>query len=149
MMPNPSTADLATTVKQARTAMTTRLSTAICKLQQQTTRDREAKGPMWVSRVVLPAPREDDARQTVCDAIKILGGGDEQYICPTTEDVRAQWVGHRAGVSNAEHEPVMSEAEKFRCLMREVECRTTLLYMHGGGHLYASFPPYICRTNGV
>ena len=75
MMPNPPTADLATAVKQARAAMTTRLSTAICKLQQQTTQDREAKGPMWVSRVVFPAPREDDACQTVCDVITILGRG--------------------------------------------------------------------------
>lgn len=42
-----------------------------------------------VSRVTMPAPAEDDARQVIFNAIDALGKGDEQYTRPITEAVKA------------------------------------------------------------
>lgn len=133
-MSNPSTADLAIAVKQARAILTSGFKTAVLTRQRETTQDREAKGSLWVSRVTLPAPAEDDARQIIFNAIETLGIGNEQYTRPTTEAVKAQWTGYRAGVSAMEPEPNVSEAEKFCGLMKEVECPITILYTYGGAH---------------
>ncbi|MCJ1264463.1 hypothetical protein MMC22_004335 [Lobaria immixta] len=133
-MSKPSKADLATAVKQARANLTAGLRTPVLTRQRETNQDREAIGSLWVSRVTFSAPAEDDARQIILNAIDILGRGDEQYTHPTTEAVQAQWTGYRAGVSGTEPEPDVSEAEKFGCLMKEVKCPVTILYMYGGAH---------------
>ena len=136
-MANPFKADLAAAVKQARTSLMAGLGTAVVERQRETTQDREARGSVWVGRVKFPAPAEDDARQLIFDAIRTLGRGDEKYASSRIEDVRAQWTGYRAGVSPSECEPIVSEAKKYMCLMKEVHCPMTILYVYGGAHLYS------------
>lgn len=133
-MSNPSLADLASAVKHARAISIAGFQKAVLTRQRETTLDRKAKGSVWVSRVTLPAPAEGDARQLIFNAIDILGRGDEQYASPKTEAIKAQWIGYRAGVSELEPEPDVSEGEKFCCLMKEVESPITILYMYGGAH---------------
>ena len=110
------------------------LSTPVGTLQRETGGDREAKGPSWVSRVKLPAPPEEDVRQIILDAIRILGTGKEQFTVPAIEPVQAQWTGFRAKVGESEPEPRLSEEEKFHCMSGEVRTSTTILYAHGGGN---------------
>ncbi len=130
-----SKSELAVAVKRARDMMLSGMSGPVTKRQRETAADREAKGPSWVSRVTFPAPPEDDVRQLICDAVSALGVGDEKYTIPVIENVQAQWTGFRAHVPRMEPEPLISEVEKFDCLMREVSCPITILYAYGGAHL--------------
>ncbi|KAL9636603.1 MAG: hypothetical protein Q9204_002199 [Flavoplaca sp. TL-2023a] len=110
------------------------LSTPVGTLQRETNSDRQARGPCWVSRVVLPAPVETDVLNIILDAVRSLGNGSERYMVPTIENVHAQWTGYRAGVGNDEPEPIMSESEKFDKLQKEVTSPVNVLYLHGGSH---------------
>ncbi|KAL8673515.1 MAG: hypothetical protein Q9168_002072 [Polycauliona sp. 1 TL-2023] len=105
------------------------LGTPVGTLQQETVADRGAKGPCWVSRVVLPAPTERDVLDVILDAIKGLSIGNESYTMPTICDVHAQWTGHRTGVQKDEPEPDISEAEKFGHLQAEVANPVTILLL--------------------
>ena len=100
--------------------------------QAATAIDFPAKGPMWASRTVLPAPREDAILGVVLDCIKELGNGHEDFTPPSTADVKVQWSGFRKGVEQKEPEPDISEREKFEKLMRDTSSPTTILYAHGG-----------------
>lgn len=91
-------------------------------------------GPIWVSRVTIPTPPEDNLRQllfTVIDQLK--ESNDESYAKPKTLPVTAEWNGFRNGVSLREPEPSdMGEAEKYKNLISQVESDVTVLYIHGG-----------------
>ncbi|KAL8656068.1 MAG: hypothetical protein Q9210_000506 [Variospora velana] len=127
--------DLSDAIKIIRTFVTARmLGTPVGTLQHETSADREARGPCWVSRVVLPAPVEQDALNIILDAVKGSGDGNEKYTTPVIENVRAQWTGYRAGVQNNEPEPNISEIEKFHHLQEEVKNPLTILYLHGGSN---------------
>ncbi|KAJ4305266.1 hypothetical protein N0V90_000797 [Kalmusia sp. IMI 367209] len=107
--------------------------TPITKLQRLTTKDPGVKGKIWVSKVHLKTPDEDEARQLVFKAISDMGTGDEQWAKCDTSPVEGEWTGGRAGVSDAEPEPAgLSEQEKYAKLTGEVTSKTTLLYFHGG-----------------
>lgn len=97
-------------------------------------KDPGVKGKMWVSKVTLPPPPEDDVRQHVFSAIAALGSGKEEYAKPALEPVGAEWLGYRGGVSDKEPEPSISDKEKYDNLMGEVKNRTTILYFHGGSN---------------
>ncbi|MCJ1457343.1 hypothetical protein MMC28_007711 [Mycoblastus sanguinarius] len=124
----------AAAVKKMRHATTARMSTPVVRTQRETTVDREAKGPSWVSRVVFSAPAEDDILQIICNAVNDLGVGDERYAVPALADVRAQWTGFRARVPKNEPEPLIPEAKKLDYLMSEVSSPLTILYAYGGNH---------------
>ncbi|KAL8847463.1 MAG: hypothetical protein Q9221_007489 [Calogaya cf. arnoldii] len=127
--------NLSDTIETIRTLLTARmLGTPVGTLQRETAADREARGACWVSRVVLPAVAETDALDLILDAVKGLGNGNEKYTIPTVENVRAQWTGHRAGVTKHEPEPTISETAKFEHLQEEVKSPITILYMHGGNN---------------
>lgn len=130
-----SNGNISDTISTIRGFLTARmLSTPVRTLQRETNRDRQARGPCWVSRVVLPAPVESDALDIILDAVRSLGNGSERYTVPTFENVHAQWTGHRAGVGNVEPEPIMPESEKFDKLQEEVISPVNILYLHGGNN---------------
>ncbi len=97
-------------------------------------KDPGVKGKMWVSKITLPPPPEDDVRQHVFSAIATLGDGREEYAKPALEPVGAEWLGYRGGVSDNEPEPSITEKAKYDSLMREAKNRTTILYFHGGSN---------------
>lgn len=97
-----SRSDLAAAIERARDMMVASMSGPVMKRQHEIAADREAKGPSWVSRVMFPAPRENDVCKVICDAIKALKVGNERYTIPMIENVRAQWTGFRAGVPKME-----------------------------------------------
>ena len=102
--------------------------------QESSTLDPEAKGPIWVSRVTLPPPQEDDVRQAFFQTIDRLSANSETtYTKPAAVPVDGEWVGHRRNVDAQAPEPNLTEREKYDGLMRDVSSAVTMLYVHGGG----------------
>lgn len=107
--------------------------TPISKIQGLTCRDPGVKGKIWVSKVKLEVPEEDDARQLVFKAIEEMGTGDEQWTKPDSRPLEAEWNGYRTGARDDEVEPSdLSEKEKYESLVKETSSKVTILYFHGG-----------------
>ena len=106
---------------------------SLSKRQESSALDPQAKGPIWVSRVTLPPPQEDDVRQALFKTIDILSTNSEIYTKPTSAPVKGEWVGHRRNVDGQAPEPALSEREKYTGLMSDVSSTVTILYVHGGG----------------
>jgi acetyl esterase/lipase len=109
----------------------------VSKVQRLSLRDPGIKGRIWVSKVTLPTPGEDDVRQAVFSAIDGLretGDAPGGYREPQLAPVEAEWTGYRAKAAPGEPLPDISEQEKYQELMREVSSPTTVLYFHGGGY---------------
>ncbi|OCL09695.1 acetyl-hydrolase [Glonium stellatum] len=106
----------------------------ISKQQRQTIRDPGVKGRMWISRVTMPVPGEDDLRQLLFKTIEDLKEGSEEYTLPPPRPLEAEWTGYRAHVPKDAPEPSISETEKYKNLMKEVKSDVTILYFHGGAY---------------
>lgn len=105
----------------------------IGKMQRLTSKDPGVKGNVWVSKVKLEVPEEDDVRQMLFKAIADMGTGEELWTKPETRPLEAEWNGYRAGVKADEPEPSgLDEKEKFESLMKETSSKVTVLYFHGG-----------------
>lgn len=92
---------------------------------------------MWISKVTMPAPAEDDIRQSlfqIIEAMKEPGEAVGGYKQPDMVPVEAEWTGYRAGATKKSVELKISEEEKYKELMKEVSSPTTILYFHGGAH---------------
>jgi acetyl esterase/lipase len=108
-------------------------ATPISKMQRLTTKDPGVKGKVWVSKVKLAIPEEDDVRQLLFRAIADMGTGDEQWTKPATLPLEAEWNGYRASARDDEHEPPgLGENEKYNNMMNETTSKVTHLYFHGG-----------------
>ena len=110
---------------------------SLSEAQESSEVDPEAKGPIWVSRVTLPPPQEDHVRQALFQTIDRLSANSETYTKPAAVPVEGEWVGHRRNVDAQAPEPNLTEREKYDGLMRDVSSAVTILYVHGGGFLYA------------
>ena len=106
---------------------------SLSKRQESSALDPEAKGPIWVSRVTLPPPQEDDVRQALFKIIDILSANSEIYTKPTSVPVEGEWIGYRHNVDAQAPELSLTEREKYTGLMRDVSSAVTMLYVHGGG----------------
>ncbi|KAI4656123.1 hypothetical protein J4E93_000841 [Alternaria ventricosa] len=107
--------------------------TPISKLQRLTCKDPGVKGKIWVSKVKLDVPQEDDIRQIMFKAIDDMSTGGEQWTKPEQRPLEAEWDGYRASAKDDEPEPAdMSEKDKYENLMKETTSKVTLLYFHGG-----------------
>ncbi|KAK3177879.1 hypothetical protein OEA41_000011 [Lepraria neglecta] len=105
---------------------------SVSKRQETSALDPEAKGLIWVSRVTLPPPQEDDVRQALFQTIDRLSTKSETYTKPASVPVEGEWVGHRRNVDAQAPEPTLTEREKYDGLMRDVSSEVTMLYVHGG-----------------
>ena len=130
---NPNKTEIAAAVENVRKAWLANNWVPISIRQQQSLKDPGVRGPMWVSRVSLPAPGDNDLLQVIVDAIEGIGNGTEKYVLPTiSQNLQAQWTGYRSGVGHTAAEPLITEREKYRSLMQEVTSPTTILYVFGG-----------------
>jgi hypothetical protein len=101
--------------------------------QAATTADQPARGPIWASRTVFPAPKDNSVVSSITGAIHNLSDDlHEEDIVATLADVRVQWSGFRSGVGKNENEPDITEEEKYKGLMKDTKSRTTIIYVHGG-----------------
>jgi acetyl esterase/lipase len=108
-------------------------ATPISKMQRLTTKDPGVKGNVWVCKVKLAIPEEDDVRQLLFRAIADMGTGDETWTQPATLPLEAEWNGYRASARADEPEPSgLSEAQKYQNMMQETTSKVTHLYFHGG-----------------
>ncbi|KAE9969999.1 hypothetical protein BLS_005117 [Venturia inaequalis] len=107
---------------------------SISASQKASIQDPGIKGPMWISKVTLAPPPEDDICQILFKSIDEMKTGDEAYTKPELLPVEAEWTGYRAGASENEPELPISETEKYEHLMKEVTSNVTILYFHGGAY---------------
>lgn len=134
LSPTSSKWDLKTelAVKLLRDIMNPEVPLPISKFQALTLKDPGIRGRMWISKVTLPAPEEDDIRNALITAIEDLKGGGEKFDVPGLVSVEAEWTGHRANVDSQRLRPDLSEAQHYVKLMSEVSSNVTVLYFHGG-----------------
>ena len=109
----------------------------LSKVQKLSLRDPGIKGRIWVSKVTLQQPGEDDVRQAVFEAIHSLrepGDAPGGYQEPQLAAVEAEWTAYRADAAPESPLPDISEEEKYNALMAEVSSDITVLYFHGGAY---------------
>jgi acetyl esterase/lipase len=109
----------------------------ISKIQKLTLRDPGVKGKLWISRVKLQKPEEDDIRQVLFKAIRDMAIDENEqggYEEPEMTEVEGEWTGYRAGATKDSRELRCSEEEKYKEMMKEVSAPTTVLYFHGGAY---------------
>ncbi|KAL8891828.1 MAG: hypothetical protein Q9215_001153 [Flavoplaca cf. flavocitrina] len=106
----------------------------LSKTQRWSMKDPGIKGPMWIAKVTLPRPDEDDVRSVLVDAIESLKGADVVYTAPAILPVEAEWTGYRANVRHDRPRLDLSEDQHYQNLMSEVSSPITILYLHGGVH---------------
>tara|TARA_R110002060_G_scaffold13545_1_gene19168 strand:- start:28 stop:600 length:573 start_codon:yes stop_codon:yes gene_type:complete len=118
----------------------------LSQLQRMSLKAPEVKGRIWVSRIMMEKPQEDDVRQKLFKAIEGLreeGDGDgaagRGFTEPELRDVEAEWVGYRAGATKASVELRIPEKQKYEEMMKEVESPTTVLYLHGGAYYLSKY----------
>lgn len=106
----------------------------ISKIQGLTTKDPGIKGNVWVNKVKLDVPEEDDVRQLLFKAIEDMGTGEEQWTKPESRPLEAEWNGYRAQAPDPKAPQPTDRDEKaeYANLMKEVTSKVTLLYFHGG-----------------
>jgi hypothetical protein len=109
------------------------MSVSIGTQQRRSMNDPGIKGPMWVSKVTLPAP-EDAVADVVLHAVKTLSEDDEYQTLqlPPVKPVEAEWTGYRSGVDKNAPLPDISEREKYEALKAEAKSDLVILYIHGG-----------------
>ena len=132
---SPSRAEIATAVAEVRKTRS-RLSWNTISLRQSwSTKAKEVRGPLWVSRVTFPAAGDGHLLRIITDSIRSLGdggSGHENYALPPVVPVSAEWVGWRSGVSEKEPEPPISEEQKYKSLVKDVSSSVTVFYLFGG-----------------
>ncbi|TID24920.1 hypothetical protein E2P81_ATG04027 [Venturia nashicola] len=113
----------------------------ISESQELSIRDPGIKGPLWISKVTLASPPEDDLRQILIKSVDEMKTVGEVYTKPDLFPVEAEWTGYRAGAAENEPELPISETEKYERLMKDATSKVTILYFHGGAY-YLFDPAY-------
>lgn len=127
----------AITVNVLRSFMVDSPSQSVSKVQHMSLKDPGIKGRIWVSKVVLPRPEEDDVTKALCTAIEGLkepGEAEGGFAVPDLLPVEAEWTGYRSKANKDSVLPETSEEEKYKGMMAEVTSPTTILYLHGGAY---------------
>lgn len=109
----------------------------VAKGQHLSLKDPGIKGNLWVSKVTLPKPAEDDIRDALfgaVDSLKEAGQGELAYTKPSLEDVTAEWTGYRGNATKSSPELSISEEQKYTEMMKEVSAPATILFFHGGAY---------------
>lgn len=135
LSPSSKKQDLRTEVTVVIVRAFIRTTAPIGRTQRILNRDLEVKGPVWISKLALPAPEESDVRDAVARCIRELGDGEETYALPDIKPVEGEWTGYRSGVTPKEPRPQGSETEMYTRMMAEVKSDITTLFFHGGGHM--------------
>ncbi|KAK5987777.1 Acetyl-hydrolase [Cladobotryum mycophilum] len=84
--------------------------------------------------ILVASPPETSIRDALVEVIESMGQKGVAVRMPEIADVEAEWTGYRAAASPKETLPNISEAEKYREMMKECRDPTTVLYFHGGAY---------------
>ncbi|CAG8973490.1 hypothetical protein HYALB_00002815 [Hymenoscyphus albidus] len=110
---------------------------AVSKSQKASLKDPGVKGRVWISKITMSPPAEDDIRRSIfhiIESMKESGEAEGGYREPEMVPVEAEWTGYRAAATKKSPELNISEEEKYKEMMKEVTSPTTILYFHGGAH---------------
>ncbi|KAL8971604.1 MAG: hypothetical protein Q9183_000973 [Haloplaca sp. 2 TL-2023] len=134
LSPTSSKWDLRTeiTVRIIRSLLDSPDPTPISKQQRWSLKDPGIKGKMWIAKVTLARPEEDDVRDILVEAVESLKEQDGIYTTPPILPVEAEWTGYRANVRDDRPRLDLPEAQHYEKLMSEVRSPVTVLYFHGG-----------------
>ncbi|KAI4168765.1 MAG: hypothetical protein LQ343_006147 [Gyalolechia ehrenbergii] len=134
LSPTSSKWDLRTeiTVRIIRSLLDNPKPTPLLEQQRWSVKDPGIKGKMWISKVTLAKPEEEDIRNILTEAIDSMDGGRGTYTVPAIVPVEAEWTGHRANVRHDRPRLDLSEVQHYEKLMAEVTSPVTILYLHGG-----------------
>ncbi|KAI4286498.1 MAG: hypothetical protein L6R35_004253 [Caloplaca aegaea] len=121
-------------VRIIRSLLDNPVPTPLAKQQRWSLKDPGIKGKMWISKVTLPQPDEDDIRRVLIETIDSLGDGKGRYTVPAIVPVEAEWTGYRANVHHDRPRLDLPESQHYERLMAEVSSPVTILYFHGGAH---------------
>ena len=101
--------------------------------QRATLKDPGIKGKKWISKVTIPSPGEDDARQLLVRAIdELKTSPSDVYTIPPTLPVEAEWTGYRPNVDSHRPRLDLSEEQHYQRLQSDTTSPVTILYFHGG-----------------
>lgn len=111
----------------------------ISRTQAAMLHDPGIKGRIWISKVTLPVPSEDDVRQKLFQVIEEMKDpGDSQhaggFIEPELLPVEGEWTGYRAFCPKNAPRLRISEAQQYAEMMKEVTSPVTIIHIHGGAH---------------
>lgn len=136
LSPTSSKWDLRTeiTVRIIRSLLDSPKPTPLAKQQRWSLKDPGIKGKMWISKITLPKPEDEDIRDVLVEAIASLDEDEGIYTVPPILPVEAEWTGYRANVGHDRQRLDLSEAQHYEKLMTEVTSPVTILYFHGGAH---------------
>ncbi|KAL8733058.1 MAG: hypothetical protein Q9181_003729 [Wetmoreana brouardii] len=108
--------------------------TPLLKQQRWSLKDPGIRGKMWISKVTLAKPQEEDIRDILVEAIDSMKEGKGRYTIPPIVPVEAEWTGYRGNVRHDRPRLDLSEVQHYEKLMSEVTSPVTILYFHGGAH---------------
>ncbi|KAI4189434.1 MAG: hypothetical protein L6R41_001485 [Letrouitia leprolyta] len=136
LSPTSSKWDLRTeiTIHVIRSLLNNPKPTPLLEQQRWSLKDPGIKGKMWISKVTLPKPEEEDIRIVLTEAIDSMDEGKGTYTTPAIVPVEAEWTGHRANVRHDRPRLDLSEAQHYERMMAEVTSPVTILFFHGGVH---------------
>ncbi|KAL9602359.1 MAG: hypothetical protein Q9219_001925 [cf. Caloplaca sp. 3 TL-2023] len=137
LSPTSSKWDLRTemTIRILRSILDNPEPVSLLKQQKWSLKDPGIKGKMWISKVTMAKPEEEDIRDTLIEAIDSLNDGKGTYTKPDIIPVEAEWTGYRANVRHDRPRLDLSEAQHYERLMAEVTSPVMILYFHGGAHI--------------
>ena len=103
-------------------------------------KDPGIEGPMWVSKIIVPAPSERDALDKLLGAIDARKSPGAVYNIPTIDPIEAEWTGFRKGANSKAKPPTdLAESALYERMMEDTSSDVTILYIHGGA-LYLMDP---------
>jgi hypothetical protein len=113
----------------------------ISKIQAQSFRERPLKGPIVVSKVTIPRPKETEGeflRSRLWDLFKSKSEGTEKLDPPAPcSTYHGEWIGVRKGIQDprAPQQPNLTEQEKFNLIENHRQNDLILFYLSGGAWL--------------
>ncbi|KAF3761331.1 acetyl-hydrolase-like protein [Cryphonectria parasitica EP155] len=128
---------------------------SITGTQNLLNRDPGIKGRIWIAKYTAPAPPEPSIRDIVIRTVESMRPAataaaadhddDKSQPSPPPQPltgvqwpdvvpVEAEWTGYRASATASSRLPLITEAEKYGEMMKEVTSPVTVLYFHGGAY---------------
>ena len=102
------------------------MNVTFCQPPRRSQRGSKTPFPVWLSRVHLPVPSQENIAQKLYEVIHSMGGGHEVLHLVNTVGVDAEWIGLCQAVMSSGEAP--SEKEKYEHLRRDASSTVVLLY---------------------
>ena len=105
----------------------------ISQLQVRNSRAYPVKGPTSCVPAEFPRPNEEDVRKLLLQTIDDLG--EIEYVVPSLEAVRGEWLVCRQNEKSVANEPKAVNLESFQHLAGTAEDQMIIFYVHGGAFM--------------